>query len=339
MKKIFILASVVIIAMTSCKKDEVIIDNNLNNEIGFSTFTHKATKATTTTVDNIKNANIKVYSYLREKTVNTTSAFFNDELQFNDPNWNALTTRYWPNTALTSGGTHELNFFAYHPTGADGLSFDGSGHQTAVSTLPKITYTVQVPASQKDILVAHDLATYKQKASGAAVLAFKHILSRITFEAKGDTDNLKYTVTKITIGKDTDNSTNKINSKGDYTYGTGWGNLSTVASYEIPVISTENLITGKTAASVVAEGNELMLLPQDLASAGAFIYVTYKVTDGTNEILASNTKKVAVTTEWLVGKSYKYVLILPSGTSPITYTVSVSDWENGNVGGDLTVGN
>ncbi len=328
MKKIFILASVVIIAMTSCKKDEVIVNNSLNNEIGFSTFTHKTTKATPTTDSNIKNANIKVYSYL----VNGTAAgeaitavdYFKAHVVNNAGTWQSDTVRYWPATALTVSGTQRLSFFAFHPSGAT-LTWNGAAYKAKTTVKPSFTFAVPVVASQIDLLVASKEDLHKESNSGAVALAFTHALSQVNFSAKGQQgDGVKYTVSKVVIG---DKTTGDLKNSGTYTYGTGWSNQSGTAKYEYPLQDNSVVIDGLTvkALGLTAGTGALMLLPQS-GTSNVQISVTYKAELG-SDVLFDGTKAFTINSlTWAAATKYNYVITLPAGSDLITYTVTITDW-------------
>jgi hypothetical protein len=102
----------------------------------------------------------------------------------NATNWSYTPVAHWPEAAT-------VNFYAYSPTAAPGVTNTGTsalaGQNDATAGQPAIEYTLPTTLSdQEDLLVARHSSTYAQDGTSGVTLNFRHVLSRVKFQAKSE---------------------------------------------------------------------------------------------------------------------------------------------------------
>ena len=213
MKKI-LLAVTAALAITGCSQNEEFDNAGQNAEISFGTIVRNSTRADILTTDNMKTFTVSGYKTAANMAADTqlTADFINGlKVDKNGSNWEyGGDTFYWP----YSGKVH---FFGTSP--AQTLNITSLGY-------PTFEYTVKNVAAQEDLVAANLIN--KDKASGALMLPFQHLLTQVNFSIKGDTPGFTYTVTKIVLMGMKDKATFKFN--GENTVGT-WEGVT--ASYAI----------------------------------------------------------------------------------------------------------
>ncbi|MBQ6572957.1 MAG: fimbrillin family protein, partial [Bacteroidales bacterium] len=132
MKRLILLATMMVAVLASCEKHE--IRNEVINEIGF---TQKVGKQTKAIVSNTYNDNqpFGVYAYsvqTVDNTTNTATVMPNVEIVKND-SWKANTTHgkfYWPNDSRTT-----LSFYAYSPylASEDGIASSATDNDKKIN--------------------------------------------------------------------------------------------------------------------------------------------------------------------------------------------------------------
>lgn len=170
-------AAFVAVLATSCSQDETIAisENAVGNSMTFRAFTGQTTRATEVTGSNFRGFHL--HAFQEPKTsgslANATQVWENDFTSQNGSSWTCGTTYYWPST--------QMHFFGYSfgtnnsGTTSKTVSMDGATKQITNVT-PNAT-----PATQEDLLVAYQRATYNQTngQSQAVELNFKHVLSQV----------------------------------------------------------------------------------------------------------------------------------------------------------------
>lgn len=355
MKKNFFLAAVVLAAMSSCSKDEVVEVNN-GNAIAFRASLDRAiSRGSETDLNNLQAFKVTAIgndkNYFTNLVVNSSDG---------GHTWQTASTYYWPSFGLS--------FFAYAPQDI------GSGAVSIDNSAKKITgfSPSQTVSEQKDLVIAYNKGDRLKNEKPGVALNFKHALSQIEVKAKCMNSNIKVEVLGVKVmnvagtadfifpeDKPTDSSYEL--SQGQ------WTNAKGTQGYLIKGTSPVTLTSD--AQSIMMDAGNFMLIPQTLtkwdgtaASGGAYLSVLCRISsvDGDNEVLlyplATSTDNkngkyglsaVAIDTNWLPGKKYTYTLTFcgsDSGAGRIDPNPNSSDSSidpnpvSGGNGGDLILG-
>ena len=186
MKKNLFSLSVFAIALiaSSCSSD---IDegqtpgvNSSGRAIKFETWANKQTKAPTQADD------MTDFAVLATDTSAVTQVLIDGAVVSgsNATGWSYAPHAYWPETDT-------VNFFAYAPAAAPGITNTGTsaleGQNNANADEPTIEYELPTNLSfQKDLLVSRHFGTYAKEGTSGVLLNFRHALSRIKFQAKSE---------------------------------------------------------------------------------------------------------------------------------------------------------
>lgn len=252
-------------------------------------------------------------------------------------------TRYW-----VPGETH--NFYVLHPAGLTEGTTDNKVAQRVECTDAGTITVTGFDTSLKRGTEAIDLMTasktdihYATRDTPYSVdLTFGHELSRVRFTIKTDAD--------VSIS---DVRLSGITYKGDFSTkpdaASPWSNPVTAAEADTPFSQTDafaleaggsrNLLAGIPDPNNENYG-DLLLIPQafpqtpELSGTAVFSMTwTYKANG------ASRTVEVplwqAGPDQWEKGKSYRYSATIPEPATDITFTVTVSDWNDQRIDADL----
>lgn len=327
MKKTILLLAVATLSLTSCTEEIFNEDSKTDsNQIGFQTIIGKnqSTKATELDLNGLKTSGFVVNAY---STNNSNTNVDGDTYYYNfaenlrvtweNDMWNYAGNLYWP-----SGSS--LTFFA---VGGD----DVTNWTAERPSFPSFDYTISTnPEEQKDLVSSIHA---NRGLGGEAELDFKHILTQINFEIKGQDADFNYNVKKIEIIR--------VNGMGKYTYNSGKGSWTPINSgTEYTYFSnntTPKVATGTNFTTFATGTNALMLLPQNfegpyMQNQDPRILVTYNVTNSQGQIIEN--EKVANApipweSEWKIGTKINYKLTLPTSASRISFSAEVSNWETG----------
>lgn len=319
MKKNLVLTAVVLAAMSSCSKDEVIEVNN-GNAIAFRASVDKAiSRGPITNLANLNAFNVTAIG-------NDKNYFTNLEVRSSNGGveWKTASTYYWP--------SFDLAFFAYAPQDL------GNGQVTINDVKKKITSfsPEETVAAQKDLVIAYNTGNKANNESAGVALNFKHALSQIEVQAKCMNPNIKIEVLGVKVMN--------VARTADFTFPES---EATSASYQLPqsqwsnregagqgngymVKGTDAVILTDQPQSIMMGTDNFMMIPQQLVSwdatsqpTGAYLSVLCRIysKDGENEVLlyplatSSDNKDnkyglsaVAINTDWLPGKKYTYTL-------------------------------
>lgn len=217
----------------------------------------------------------------------TTPNFMNGQVTWDDSNsqWSYSPTKYWPNNA-----SQQLDFLAYAPYGDD-THINVSG-----STL---TFTVdETAANQVDLIVATAKDQTRSNNNGAVELNFRHLLSRLQFDAKAAPGyDYEITFTSATLSN--------APTEGTFNPWTG-----------------EWTITPSTGSNTVSSSTDyLLLIPGATTGITATIHYTLSGNNQSQEITLSN---VLPTMD--AGKSYKISLI--GAKDDIIFNVAAVEYWN-----------
>ncbi|MBR2400183.1 MAG: fimbrillin family protein [Tidjanibacter sp.] len=320
MKKLFALAAVVAVALTSCVTTTEIPDPA--GEIAFEAFNFKAQSRAHygPIVGSAYPADehFGAYAFFTESP---NTVYMNDvEIQKDtDGAWRNTTQKYyWPN-----GGT--LKFWCYSP-------YDTAHTVTHDKGFAFPDYTTTADLTKQVDLMATNVVPEARPAAVAAV--FHHMLAQVGFTAQANGTakdaNAEITLNKVQLSN--------VLPTGDYAEG-AWTNLDgTPLVYEF--VDTPQVLT-TTAQPVLPSGNatNALVIPQDGTEGNgdiiATIDYTIKYTDTTVDVVKGVQYKIPA--PWVQGKKYIYVITIGIGNE-ITFNPTVHNWEAEGNGGTITVG-
>lgn len=305
MKKLFAIAAVVAVALTSCVKNEVITPDN---EISFKAVNYKNTKAeaygpiASTTYPT--NEHFGVYAF---HSANGFANTYMDNIEvqkYGTENYwrHATDTYYWPKDAT-------LKFACYSPYefGAGTVSADADKgvYFTGFSTTNDLT-------QQVDLMTSAVSAEYS---TGSVPVPFKHLLSQIKFTVRTDKEYGPYDKVesfRINSVKFT------VKSKANYNQaGTAlWTDRT--ADMEYNALAAEYYITKD--GSVQTLGIPVMIIPQDAVEITVNYTINY---DNVNIVTTDHKFTPAV--DW--AKNTVYIYNLTIGLDEIKFEPTVETWE------------
>ena len=310
MKRFFIIASMAVLAV-GCQKTEV--QNEVQNQIGFSTEVGKQTRAVVTTAfDQTQPFGVYAYGY-DNGTPNANPVMSNVEIaKIEAAKWGATGTvkYYWPNNANST-----LNFYAYSPYIGSNIDFSGNAktlpaHQKMTAT-PTHNETAGLSISgythtnmYVDFMVATPVIEAKygdqggDASEGANVVpaVFHHEMTQIVFKVNtAQTYNdVTFIVENITL--------NNIGNKGAYvndmvkssTFAIGdWSITDYTGSYQIFPQTAYNATTAENGCprdgfttqdefevnqsekTLITEG--VTMLPQEIEDGKQSFTITYRI--------------------------------------------------------------
>lgn len=325
MKKI-LLAVTAALAITGCSQNEEFENAAQNAEINFGAIVGNSTRADIITKDNLESFTVNGFRTTGAMSTNPQLAigFMDDVVVTKNKStdkWEMGKTYYWPTTGY-------VQFFGTSP--AQSLLLTAAGY-------PTFEYSVGAIDTQKDLLVANLID--KQKSTigdDGVVLPFKHALTQVNFSVKGDTKDITYKISELSIAG--------VKDKGVFTFNglDGAGSWTSTSSstpainytYK-PAAPVEFTVINPDAdtATQLEEANKslFMLLPQTV-TADMILSVTYVAIpkDKTEEIdqTFKGTKTVALTGNWEMGKKIRYTLTLTSDAKAVTLgTPTVEEWK------------
>ena len=202
-----------------------------------------------------------------------------------------------------------VRFFAYFPYGATGVSVEA-----ATGEAPVLSYTVQAPASQTDLLVSSAASTAECSGDPSwqeldVPLVMVHALTGVRFRVPAELDITSVTLSGVHDSGSIDLSGNPL----------AWTGQSGSASYQLGPLSLGSGLHAETARpgyNILDNDKILLLMPQTLPS-GAKINV--ELGDG-RSIAAS-----IAGTAWLPGKLLTYTV---TSAEILDLTLTVTDFED-----------
>lgn len=303
-KKLFLMG-IAATLMTACSENELFDSNNGNRPITFDTYVGKQTRASQTTIDNL--TDFGVYAYVKAST--PFQLMDNEKISTTDggTTWTYNNIKYWPEN-------NSVDFFAYAPYK------ENWGDYT--SATKSFTYTVPAASSaQEDLIAATSFQKEKDSNAGKVSLTFKHLLSRIGFNAKTYAD---YSPAIVTVtGLEVLYKTNVIDNASTFTFASlgdsggiveagTWG----AATAQLPAGTSGELITNSVVMTTTgkslntpeaAPATYLMMLPQNVAAGDIQAKITYTVTYTNPAAVVTNTKTIDLpAVSWVMGKAYTY---------------------------------
>lgn len=233
-------------------------------------------------------------------------------------------TRYW-----VPGAAH--NFYALHPAS---LKDKASCADDGVITVTDFDTSQKRGTEAIDLMTARQTGiSYKVENSPSPVdLTFSHELSRVRFTISTDA---KVTITGVKLWG--------VAYKGDFTSNstTPWSNLTRATENETPFSQPDVFeleANGKRHLLAGTPGTndnygDLLFIPQSIGESVIFS-MTWNYDNGTSRTVNVPLPQAGPAL-WEKGKSYHYQATIPSPTTDITFTVTITDWNNQRIDADL----
>lgn len=326
------MAAIAAMALASCSQDEPVSVNH-GRAIDFrSAMNSRATETTNANLTSIK-----------------AVAFMGDQLFFpamdfdkgSDGFFTSATEYYWP------GDDTPLSFYAYSPANPGGAVTINADEKTMTDFSPAANL-----ADQVDFITASATGNKSANETSGVPLTFNHQLSQIEVLAKSDNTVYTFAISGVRIGEPV--------SEGSFDFTTdAWTNGTDKAIYTDTYDQAKVLTSD--AVSVMGEGGNAMLLPQQLtawdpatdasnSSQGAYLSVLLNVATAETGVQVypfpsdgqCQWAAIPIDTKWEAGKKYIYTLDLTHGAGyvdphdpepgtpvlggPIKFTVDVVDW-------------
>lgn len=333
MKKIFAIAAVVAVALTSCVNSVEVPD--AQEELTFQAVTYKSQAGrapqwgpmTGAAYNTAEHFGAYAFHSTDAWSVSYTPATYMDNVDISlvSGQWkNATRSYHWPKTG-------QLSFVCYSP-----FEF-GTGTVSATATKGvKIDgFTATNNLAQQVDLMTMDVLKDQTKDEGEVEAAFKHILSQIVFTVAPKED-LSESVESITLdGLVLEAVDTKANyAQTDETVATGaWSNHSEELDYTF-LTAAQNVPVDDTDA--VNVGNAAIVIPQ--TCAGYKLLVSYTITyhGGAKDVMEDVEVTIA-TDEWEKGLKYVYNIQIGLGNEIIFSPSIPADWDAGT-GADISIG-
>lgn len=333
MKKIFAIAAVVAVALTSCVNSVEVPD--AQEELTFQAVTYKSQAGRAPQYGPMTGAAYNTAEHFGAYAFHSTDAWSESytpatymekvDISLVDGQWkNAARSYHWPKTG-------QLSFVCYSP-----FEF-GTGTVSATATKGvKIDgFTATNNLAQQVDLMTMDVLKDQTKAGGEVEAAFKHILSQIVFTVAPKED-LSASVETITLDglvlKAVDTKANYAQT--DETVATGaWSNHSEDVDYTFLTAPQSVSVSSTTAVNV---GNAAIVIPQ--TCVGYKLLVSYTITykGGAKDVMEDVEVTIA-TAKWEKGLKYVYNIQIGLGDEIIFSPSIPTDWETGG-GADISIG-
>lgn len=323
MRKNLFIAAMVILAMASCSKNEVIENQNSNNLINFKPYVANSVKGVDIAdVGALEAVGFKVYgSYKTDDPVSTNlskfnAIFFNGEDVTYTTAWDYRNPKYWP-----SKGSLDFIAIGNNVEKVNNEPTTGQYQFTSTGTsVPSIKFTTSAdPTLQKDLIASTLLGQTSTTNGGTTTFTFGHLLSKIDVMVENTAAN---TTLKVTAVKFTD-----IMPTGTYNF-TDW-NPSGTAAVNVLALPEEGVtITNGTLVKVNTDNGGLIIIPQPMTK----IQITYTFTDNNNSNQEIETKTAEIdlatgTPSWVKNTHYTYTLSITPKSSLINFDVDkVEGW-------------
>lgn len=335
MKKLFAIAAVVAVALTSCVKNEIV--EPAGNEITFKDFTlsskaliHPGANAEEALPTTCTFGAFALYTGSYEAVVDETTHIGNLEVSHNGSNWVYNTTQYWP-----TDESRTLDFYAYYPYKADATWNKTENTPQLVGLELGTTLN-----DQTDWMVSYpSIGNNKTNAAAGVPIVFKHITSMIVFKAADITPEARYqNLVKI-------NKIEVIQAAYKGNYHTAWYNQGERADVVVYNDGAGVAVTPAGVDVTNATSNALIVVPESVKAATEFV-VDYTIAESADRVIHAHNGTVTIktkdlTTTWEPGKKYVYTINfdLINGTNEnlteIKFVPTVEEWAE--VGADYFV--
>ena len=363
MKKFFVMAALVGVALTSCMKNEVYVPT-CDAPISFEVANYEAqTRAEGGAFDTRETFGVKAWSAYTDTNGTTTYPLITGEEVYNDgTNWTTRTPYYWP-----LNGT--VDFIAYYPADVvPNITYDYDGGDTYTYTNYEVD-DVDLMYADKAIRYSENIRTYGF--TGVPTL-FRHALAKVNFKVKNaytaETENPAITyaiiVNSITLNvynKGTVTLKNAVTANdATATHGTWseedgddvWTPTDVNAFEELSWADNTLVLTDGTAKDYATRTQ--YVLPQTLVAGKQDITVDYDViqyhvvtdaTTGTKTTTQIGRNNYSVTkdlrnltlTSWEMNKNITYTISISAQSNQIFFDPYVDDWSTEDATGGVTI--
>ena len=359
MKKIYILATVALVASAACTKIETAETPETGSKIAFEVANYMSTKANETALQTEGFTSFNTYANFFPGTGATQVYMDNVAVNFTagTPNvWAPARDYYWPKTGW-------INFYSYASTHdkVPAITFNGD------KTVATATYTDKEIAADDNFLLADaaliqnqnrtDYTTISGVTSGVPTL-FRHQLARVNFDIKlATTDEKKSSTTsfKVTVlNTGTTLSNLKADSKGSLiltntvdatasAHTLTWSDVKVWTPSATPVVETMDFLTpaltlevNKKETAAVSLLDERTVMPQTLDGDNDFT-LTYQVeTYYGSESNPYMTEIITVTgklgtlvnsiSAWNKNTKITYHIVIDPVGNKVTFDPAVEEW-------------
>ncbi len=204
MKKYYIAIAAATVLLSACGRSELndVIEPQ-QEEIGFSTFTSRITKAenSSATATNALQAHHTTFKVWGSKYVagTETAVFTAQEVNHNGTDWTYTPKRFWDKSAT------KYDFYAAAPASLS-WSWDNTNKKLSLSNFAVDGATIAVSESvnanavmpnSKDIMISEDITNHTTYTSAKVNLHFIHLLSRLNIGVKKATPVLDDFIVKL----------------------------------------------------------------------------------------------------------------------------------------------
>lgn len=347
MKKFFLLAAMVGVALTGCMKNEVYVPK-CDTPISFEVANYVAQTRAAGEFDEDETFGVDAWSY--DATAGTVQIMSNEVVSYDDVKnqWAPSKTYYWP-----INGT--VDFIAYYPATATSkptISYKYDGTDTITYSNYTVT-DVDLMYADKAIRYSENVTAYGFE--GVPTL-FHHALAKINFKVQNakPTDGIySYDIKVNSIALKVYNQGSVIltndgttaASRGTWTLPTDnvWTPTDADAQPAATLTWTDDVTLSDNIAVAYADRTQYVL-PQTLGASKQKITVNYTVTQyqtigGTKTKISEETYDPtydlysAVLPRWEMNKNITYTISLSSIGTQILFAPAVEEWEpaSGNV--------
>lgn len=225
----------------------------------------------------------------------------------------------------------KYSFMGFHPTGVL-TPLTQTTAQIKARAFTTKPYSVPTAASsQQDVLFALD---DDRAHSGEVAMQFKHVLSRITFQAKKENLAEVVKITKVSIVNAANNLTGTLSAGRAFEWG-AISAASTKSTFEMEIATAAQTV-GTTFSDLYTgtanTNNSMFLFPHttdNFTTLGTQLKVEYKVGSTTATPAIIDLKDITGTLAWTQGKWINYQITLKKNA--MGFTVTVTDWTSESI--------
>lgn len=370
MNKIYLItaAFAVMASLSGCSDTELASIDTAQEKtpIGFHTVgSQMGSRATIINAGDITKTDFKVYAFDDAGNAfmgknDASFGFDGVEINHKTGKWdyaNSADCKYWPD--------YPLNFYAVSPGTFEDQSLGYSYSWKISNDEKKIKYQIFDEYSSEnnpqspDVMYA--VAEGQKKSNGKVKLSFKHILSRIAFQAMTNDPNLKVEINEIKLCNVKYSGTFTLPAANTAPATKDWEVvIPALGSHSFTVIKGAKItVNSTTVASEISNSKPMTVIPQQLTAwqTNATTAKTIEAADNAEECYLKIYCKIKVKDEykigdaskydyiyvpfgdtWEPGKRYLYTLIFGGGYDkdgkailiPVNFTADTKDWNDGN---------
>lgn len=321
MKKMFLWAIFIALAVTSCTQNDS-IDVQKNNPITFSPTIGKQTRGTNPLPTN-KPFGVTAYYKTTDGTFDYTDngSYFKDlQVSYSDNSWKSATTYYWPLQGY-------LKFVAYSPKDKATIGYSESGGVSLTGFTQDTDGLVDLAyAATQDLKLS-------EGTPNPVGLTFNHALTMLNFTLKTDIVGMKFKIKQLMI--------NNLYNSGTFaslpspTWTTSGENTTnyTVYNNEEGVLIYKGADYGVNGHGLSGDANYcykfntfLYVIPQVITSIQLFIKYDLLILDKVDKV--DLVKTITLTGDaWASNQHVEYAMSIGNtGLTEITYTPVITDW-------------